>query len=337
MSKLLQFLSKRKNINQDSIRTLHPDDLFTNWTFIKQNILGGLSCFFVLLFSNVLKTLLEARYFNIWIQLQILILFVLSLGFFSLTLFFLKKRLLLGWSLGFIVSSLVLFIDKLPYQNIFFYIFLSASFLLFLFASYQYKKTNETFLKFNWKIIFQSGFVYQFFGLMMILISMIAFSYVKIDRQTIDGAKTGNIINNVIDYWAKSSPDSFLNKNFETAVDNFVTQNNFLSSFQAQYSVLGLSVSNVFADNIKNMFNTSFDVKANVSKILVDFFNQASQATKAIVTGLFLWFILSIIGFTLFFSKILVYYFSQLIIYALVWLGFLSLKERPATKEDLIL
>lgn len=331
------FVKKQNQIVTDNTKKLHPEDFFTNWPFVKQNILGALSCIFILLFCNVFKMVLEVKYFNLIIQIQFFTLLLLSLAFLTLMLFVLKKRLLLWWIFGFIMSTVVLFVEVISFKNIYFYLALMIAFGLLFIANYQYKKTNETFLKFNWKLIFQTGYAYQFFGVMLILIAIVAFSYINISNNTITSLQPNNMVKNITNFWTKNNPKSVLNKTFDSAINDFVGSNSLLSSFQKQYSVIGLSTSSMIGDSIKKMFNNDFDTKLKVADILSDYFNKASQTTKIFVAGIFLWFVLSVVGFLLFATKFLVYFLTQIIMYVLIWIGFFSIEERPAVKEDLVL
>ncbi len=97
MIDITKLFKKSKNeIITDHTRKLHHDDLFTSWPFIKQNVLGGLSCIFILLFSNVFRTILDQKYFSFIIQIQFLILLCLSLAFLTFTLFVSKKKVLIA-------------------------------------------------------------------------------------------------------------------------------------------------------------------------------------------------------------------------------------------------
>jgi hypothetical protein len=78
----------------NDMRNLKTDRTLFRGSFLKQNILGFLSCLFVLLFSFVFKNIMVTKYFNIQNQICFLLLFSLSMAFLSLMLFQLKKQLL---------------------------------------------------------------------------------------------------------------------------------------------------------------------------------------------------------------------------------------------------
>ena len=123
---------------------------------------------------------------------------------------------------------------------------------------------------------------------MLVLLAIIIFGYINISKSANDSFKIESFGSNVLNYLSKNNPNSFLNKNFENVVSDFASKNKLMSNFQKQYSMLGLSLNEVLANNIKNIFNSNFDTKAQVSNILIDYFKQASQTVKSIIAGLFL-------------------------------------------------
>lgn len=321
----------------NDMRNLKVDKTLVRSSFLKQNILGFLACFFVLFFSWVFKIIMVAKYFNILNQFLFLLLFALSMTFLALMLFQLSKQILQWWILGFILCSLILFLDVIPLNNIYFYIALIFSFVYLFFTSFQYHKSDELYLRFNWGTVFRSGFMHQFISVMILFIAIIFFGFIKVNNKMVKGWNLSNIVQSGLDMWTQFKPTSSLNQSFDTVVNNLFNKNKVLNNLQQQYSFLGISSSQMISDNIRSMFKNNFDSKTKLSKILVDYFDKSSSYIKTIVFSIFVWFILSIIGFFYFISKFVVYYLSYMIITIFIWTKFLKIEEKPAVKQYLVL
>lgn len=338
MIKFLDALFNRKKSSYtvtNDMRSLKLDRSLFRGVFLKQNILGFLSCLFVLFFSHIFKSIMLTKYFNIYSQIFFLLFFSLSMVFLALMLFQLNKQLLQWWLLGYIFCSLILFVDIMPLNNLMFYVLIVFSYVYLYFASIQYRKSDETYLRFDWKIVFRSGFHHQFIAVSCIFVAIIFFGFIRIDNKMIKGLNLNSFVKIGLDAWTSFKPDSSLNQSFDIAVNNFIVKNPIMNTFQKQYSFLGISGEKIITDSIKSMFENGFDGKTKLSQILVDYFNKASQATKTLVFGIFIWFILSIIGFFYFISRFFVYYLSLFIINILIWLKFLKFEEKPAVKQYL--
>jgi len=250
-------------------------------------------------------------------------------------LFQLNKQLLQWWLFGYILCSLILFVDVIPLNNIYFYLLIVFSYLYLYFASIQYRKSDEIYLRFNWKTVFGSGFHHQFIAVAIVFIAIIFFGFIKIDNKAVKGFSLNSFVKIGLDAWTSFKPESSLNQSFDKAVNNFIVKNPILNSFQQQYSFLGISGEKIVTDKVASMFKNGFDSKTKLSQVLVNYFNQASQAIQTIVFGVFVWFILSIIGFFYFISRFFVYYISSFVIGILVRLRFLKFEEKPAVKQYL--
>lgn len=321
----------------NDMRDLKTDRAILHASVVKQNILGFLSCFFVLLFSLVFKNIMIAKYFNIFEQLSFLLLFSLTMAFLSLMLFQLNKKILQWWILGYIICSIIIFIDIINLTNLLFYFAVILSYVYLYFTSFLYKKSDDIYLKFNWKVVFRNGFVHQFAAVMILLVAIVIFGFVKLDNESIRSFSFNNILKIGFDSWTKYKPNSSLNQTFDQVISNFVTTSPIVNSFQKQFSLLGISGEQMVSDNIQSMFKNGFDGKTKLGQIILDYFNKSSQTTKAIASSVIIWFILSIIGFFYFVSRTIVYYFSYIIINFLMWLKFFKVAEKPAVKEYLIL
>ena len=319
------------------MRSIQPEKMFFKGIFLKQNLLGFFSCLFVLLFSNILKTVMFSKVFNLQHQLFLVLFFSLSMAFLALMLFQLKFNILRWWLFGFVFCSIVLFTDVLPFSSWYLYLSILISFLYLLFTSYQYHKADEIYLKFNWKIVFRNGFQHQFFAIMILYVTIVFLGFIKVDYTMTRGLSLNNFVQSGITIWTNYNPKSGLNKSFDSFINDFVSKNSMLNNLQKQYSFLGVSSAKTIGDSIRSMFKTNFDGKTKLSQILVDYFNKSSQTIKTIVFGAFLWFILSIIGFFYFISKTLVYYFSYILITVLVWTKFFKFEEKPTVKQYLII
>lgn len=340
MLKFFKIFNKKNQANYtvtNDMRNLQTDKTLVHSSFLKQNILGFLSCLFILLFSWVLKIIMVAKYFTFQNQFLFLLFFALSMIFLALMLFLLQKQLLQWWILGFIFCSLILFLDVIPLNNIYFYILIIISFVYLFITSIFYHKSDELYLRFDWKTVFRSGFSHQFISVMILFIAIIFFGFIKIDNKMVKGWSLSNIVQSGLEIWTNFKPTSSLNQPFDSVINNFLTKNQFLNNLQQQYSFLGVSGNKIVSDNIKSMFKTNFDGKTKLSQILIEYFNKSSQHIKTIIFSIFLWFIFSIVGFFYFVSRIVIYYLSYIIINILIWTGFLKLEEKPTVKQYLVL
>jgi len=319
------------------MRNLQPDKIFFKGIFLKQNLLGFFSCLSILLFGNILKTIMFFKTFDLGHQLWFILFFVLSMAFLSLMLFQLNYKILRWWLLGFLFCSVVLFLDLLPLSNLWLYGFVLLSFFYLLFAANQYHMADEIYLKFSWKIVFRNGFQHQFFAVIILFMAITFFGFIKVDYKAAKGLSVNNFIQNGIEIWSKYNPKSGLNKSFDNVINDFVSKSSIFSNVQQQYSFLGISGAKVIGDNLKTMFKINFDSKAKLSQILVDYFDKSSQVIKTVVFGAFLWFVISIIGFFYFISKTFVYYLSWILITVLTWFKFFKLEEKPTVKQYLTL
>jgi len=336
---MFNFLKRKKasyTVSND-MRDLKTDRTILRASFVKQNILGFSSCLFVLLFSLVFKNIMVSKYFNIINQILFLLLFSVTMAFLSLMLFQLNKKLLQWWILGYIICSLIMFIDIINFGNLLFYFAIIITYIYLYFTSYLYKKSDDIYLKFNWKVVFRNGFVHQFASIMILILAIMVFGFIKIDSTSIKSWSIGNLVQAGLDSWTEYKPDSSLNRSFDDVIDNFITTSPILNTFQKQYSFLGISGEKIITDNIKSIFKNGFDSKTKLSQIIVDYFNKSSQTIKTIVFSFFMWFVLSTIGFFYFISRTIVYYLSYFIISILMWLKFFKIAEKPAVKEYLIL
>jgi hypothetical protein len=259
------------------------------------------------------------------------------MAFLSLMLFQLKKQLLQWWILGYILCSLIIFFDIIPLNNIFFYLAIVISYIYLFFTASLYRKSDEIYLRFDWKTVFRNGFSHQFASVIILFIAIIFIGFVKVDNKTEKNWSLSNFAQIGINAWINFKPNSTLNQSFDNALNNFITKNPVLNGFQKQYSFLGLSTEKVISDNIKTMFKGGFDSKAKLGQILVEYFNKASQTIKTLVFSIFVWFILSIIGFFYFISKTVVYYLSYCIVSILIWTKFFKFEEKPTVKQYLTL
>lgn len=337
---MIKFLNKLFKTNKgnavlNDMRSLKIDKPLFRGVFLKQNILAFTSCVFVLLFSSILKNIIISKNLNISSQLMLILFFSLSMVFLALTLFQLNIYLLQWWILIYIACPLIIFFDVLPLTNIYFYILLVFVYVYLYFTSTRYRKSDEIFLRFNWKTVFRSGFHHQFVSVIILLLAIVFFSFAKIDNQTMKDMNFDNFVKMGLDTWADFKPNSSLNKSFEDTVGDFVNNNTIIRNLQKQYSFLGLSSEKLITDNVQSMFKNGFDSKAKLSQILVDYFNKTSQGVKLLVFGIFLWFIFSLVGFFYFISRILIYYLSSLVMSILIWFKFFKFEEKPAVKKCL--
>jgi len=96
MINLLKVFQKKPvtNVTSNDMRNLQPDKIFFKGIFLKQNLLGFFSCLSILLFGNILKTIMFFKTFDLGHQLWFILFFVLSMAFLSLMLFQLNYKIL---------------------------------------------------------------------------------------------------------------------------------------------------------------------------------------------------------------------------------------------------
>jgi len=96
MVNILNAFNKKLPTNNvaNDMRSIQPEKMFFKGIFLKQNLLGFFSCLFVLLFSNILKTVMFSKVFNLQHQLFLVLFFSLSMAFLALMLFQLKFNIL---------------------------------------------------------------------------------------------------------------------------------------------------------------------------------------------------------------------------------------------------
>ncbi|MDD4784105.1 MAG: hypothetical protein WC483_04435 [Candidatus Paceibacterota bacterium] len=91
-------LFKNKNLSpvaDNPTHKLRTDRQIVHPNFIKQNILGAISCFFAIVFSFVLKDIILAKSFTVGDQIIFIIFFCFNMSFLTLMLFQLKEKLLM--------------------------------------------------------------------------------------------------------------------------------------------------------------------------------------------------------------------------------------------------
>lgn len=336
---MFNFLKKKNTspVVSGDIHTLKTDRRLVREHFIKQNLLGLSASVFALFFSFVLKDIMLSKTFTIADQVLFVFFFCLSMSLLTLMLFQLKDSLLMWWIGGYLVCSLLLFIDILSFTNIFLYLSLIIVFVYLLFIAKQYHKSDTIYLKFNWKTIFRSGFSHQFFSSLILLMIIFLFGFLNIGGNHLGNWTLGSIAQAGFDTWNKLKPDSSLNKTLDEAIDNFLAKNPIVNNLEKQSSFLGVNSEKLISNSIKTIFKNNNNHDLKLSQIAVNYLERASTTTQLIIFGAILWIFWSFISLFYFISRTLVYYFTFLIIQFLIFIHFFKFKEKPAIQQVLTL
>jgi len=241
------------------------------------------------------------------------------------------------WIVAYISCSLLLFIDIIAFNNIYFYLSLLIVFAYLFFVAHQYHKADAIYLKFNWKTIFRNGFSHQFMSSLILVLIIFLFGFLNMSGYHIQKWTLSNIAQAGFDTWNKLKPDSSLNRTLDEAIDDFLSKNVIVNNLEKQYAFLGMSSNKVISSSIKSIFTNNNNHDTKISQILVNYLDKASNITKLIIYGAILWILWSFISLFYFLSRTLVYYATHLIIKFLIWIHFFKIQEKPAVQQVLTL
>jgi hypothetical protein len=59
------------------------------------------------------------------------------------------------------------------------------SYIYLFFTSSLYRKSDEIYLRFDWKTVFRNGFTHQFASVIILLITIVFLGFVKVEDKTV--------------------------------------------------------------------------------------------------------------------------------------------------------
>lgn len=316
-------------------KKLKAENIFSNWHFLKQSILVIFASLFIFLFSLFLSQALILKSFDLLLQIELASFFILSMVFLSYSLFLFNRKTLLIFLFIYFLSIVLPFFSLSLLTNIYFWGISLICLLIFWFASYSMQNVSKLFIKFNWKLIFKTGFIYQFIATTLLIITLMSFSVLPSSFEKVSSFNLDTVFSTLIKTSAQLMPKSFLNKSVSVSLVNTINTNSVFSGIKNTFAKVGVSFDKAVEDSLKSMFNLNVDVKLKASDVAIDIFQKSNQITKIIVFVFISFLVLSFINFSMFFIKLIAGLISSFLLFVFLSIHFFTLKEKPAVREEL--